>query len=243
MNITGYFQLRTAAINSAFAVPSRVSLHSTDMRGTMQQCPVPTDNMGIAFHQSLTPFLTGKGCFLGMLQLRAHSSHEPHSLHTEMLRNAEGRCSTSSQLLTGKESHGLVRNMFCAQNLGWKKSGKGQVRLTSFEVQPATPKLAWAPAGAGPTFRHHRGEKSARRACSPLLTLGERCIRRCYNLFPSELLELISFFKCLSFASQGGWIWELPHYICMFSYTHTSSLYGGNICCKHMEKALLEASI
>lgn len=70
MNITRYFQFKTAAINSAFAITSTVNLHNTDRRGTMQQCPVPADNMGIAFHQPLTLSLTAKGCFLGMLQLR-----------------------------------------------------------------------------------------------------------------------------------------------------------------------------
>lgn len=177
---------------------------------------------------------------MGMLQLRAPTNLPVSTQECSGMPKADAlhppNCSQ------GSESW-MVRNTFCAQNLVWRKRGEGQVSLTSFEVQPAMLKSAWAPPGAGPTFRHHRGEKSARDARSPLLTLGERCMGRCYNLFPSELLELMNIFKCPSFASQGDWIWELPHYICMLSHTHTSSVYGGNICCKHMEKALLEASI
>lgn len=131
MNITRYFQFKTAAINSAFAITSTVNLHNTDRRGTMQQCPVPADNMGIAFHQPLTLSLTAKGCFLGMLQLRLMA---PTNLHTGGMPKADAphppNCSQGSKSW-------MVRSMFCAQNLGWKKSGVGQISLTSFEIQPA----------------------------------------------------------------------------------------------------------
>lgn len=86
----------------------------------MQQCPVPTANMRIAFHQSLTLSPTGKG----MLQLRAHGTHKSPSLHTEMLRNAKGRCSTSSHLLTGMRVLDGKKHVLCTE-LGLKEEWGG----------------------------------------------------------------------------------------------------------------------
>lgn len=126
------------------------------------------------------------------------------------------RCSTVG-VFTGGASQDLIRKHVLHTELGLKEEWRGASQsdwlwsptclIKQFLSRQIT---VCAPPGDRPIFTHHKGEKSGCRACSPLLTTGERCIRRCYNLFPSELLELISIFKCLSFASQGGWIWELP---------------------------------
>jgi len=92
--------------------------------------------MGIALQEalstaSLTPSPTRKGYFLETLQLRASSSpvtslpSTPHQPAAEMSRNAEGRCSASSQPPTAESKLCLGKKHISCTELGLKEERRG----------------------------------------------------------------------------------------------------------------------
>lgn len=136
---------------------------------------------GNCIHQSLILALTGQGCALGMLELRAHGTTNLTASTQRCSGILKGDALHPPSCSQGWKSWLDKKHVLCTE-LGLKEEWGGTSQSDRLWSPTCQLKPAWASPGAGPTSQ---GWEICSWCSLPLLTLGERCtgdVTICFHL-------------------------------------------------------------